>query len=163
MPNPVLPSSFLPVVEGYSFGAPGGVKRTEVAGGTSRYALQWDRGVQEFRVTMVMNPDKFVIWNLFFLRIIKKGAISFEMQLDSGFGVSTHLCSILPGTYNANLVNGSFYSVTFAIEAESTAFSFTEEEVQIIIDLYNEYGDQYDDLLLRIAKYANEDTLVLQL
>ena len=162
MTNPVLPSSFLPVVEGYGFNAPGGVRRTEVAGGMSRYAMQWDRGVQEFRITMVMNPDKFSIWNLFFLRIIKKGAISFEMQLDSGFGVGTHVCNILPGSYNANLVNGSFYSVTFSVEAESTAWQFSEQEAQTMLDLYSLYGDKYDDILIRIAKFANEDTLVLQ-
>lgn len=163
MPNPVLPSSFLPVVEGYGFNAPGGVRRTEVAGGMSRYALQWDRGVQEFRITMVMNPDKFTIWNLFFLRVIKKGAISFDMQLDSGFGVSTHVCNIIPGTYNANLVNGSFYSITFSIEAESQAFDFTETDVQLYMDLYSIYGTKYDDLIKRIDTFANQDTLVFQL
>lgn len=163
MTNPVLPSSFLPVVEGYSFGSPGGVHRTEVAGGMSRYALQWDRGVQEFRITMVMNPDKFAIWNLFFLRVIKKGAVSFEMQLDSGFGVGTHVCNIIPGTYNANLVNGTFYSITFSIEAESSAFNFSDDEAQSMLDLYNLYGDKYDDILKRIAQFANEDTLVFQL
>lgn len=162
MPNPVLPSSFLPVVEGYGFNGPGGVRRTEVQGGMSRYAMQWDRGTQEFRITMVMNPDKFLVWNLFFLRVIKKGAISFDMQLDSGFGVSTHTCNILPGTYNANLVGGSFYSITFSVEAESKAYEFSESEAQSMLDLYNLYGSKYGDILIRIAKFANEDTLVLQ-
>lgn len=163
MTNPVLPSSFLPVVEGYSFNSPGGVRRTEVSGGMSRYALQWDRGVQEFKVTMVMDTYKFSIWNLFFLRIIKKGSISFEMQLDSGFGTETHVCNIIPGTYNANLVNGTFYSVTFSIEAESAAYKFTDEEVESMIDVYFSYGDLQDALLKRIALFANSDTLVLQL
>lgn len=161
MPNPVLPASFLPIVEGYSFSSPQGVYRTEVQGGMSRYALQYDRGTQEFKVTMIMNPDKFALWNLFFLRIIKKGSISFEMQLDSGFGVSPHTCNILPGTYNANLVNGTFYSITFSVEAESKAFDYQMEDVNSIMDLYSIYGEDYDKVLLRIAKFANEDTLVL--
>lgn len=162
MPNPVLPASFLPVVEGYSFNSPQGVQRTEVQGGMPRYAMQYDRGVQEFRITMVMKPEKFSIWNLFFLRVIKKGSISFDMQLDSGFGVETHSCSILPGTYNANLVNGSFYSISFSVEAESSAYKFSTEDAQTMLDLYSLYGDNYDDVLARIAKFANEDTLVLQ-
>ena len=162
MPNPVLPASFLPVVEGYSFNSPQGVQRTEVQGGMPRYAMQYDRGVQEFRITMVMKPEKFSIWNLFFLRVIKKGSISFDMQLDSGFGVEAHSCSILPGTYNANLVNGSFYSVSFSVEAESSAYKFSMEDAQTMLDLYALYGDNYDDVLARIAKFANEDTLVLQ-
>lgn len=161
MSNPVLPSSFLPVVEGYSFNSPGGVRRTEVHGGMSRYAMQYDRGVQEFKITMVMNPDKFVIWNLFYLRIIKKGSISFEMQLDSGFGVATHVCNILPGSYNANLVNGSFYSITFSVEAESKAFDYEIEDVETIMDLYELYGTEYDNLIYRLAAFANKDTLVL--
>lgn len=161
MPNPVLPSSFLPVVEGYGFNSPGGVRRTEVAGGMSRYAMQWSRGVQEFKITMLMNPDKFSIWNLFFLRVIKKGSISFEMQLDSGFGVSAHTCNIIPGTYNANLIGGTFYSITFSVEAESSAFDFSDMEVTSAMDLYSIYGDSYDDFLKRLAVFANEDTLVL--
>jgi hypothetical protein len=161
MTNPVLPASFLPIVEGYSFNAPQGVYRTEVQGGMSRYAMQYDRGPQEFKVTMIMNPDKFAIWNLFFLRVIKKGSISFDMQLDSGFGVSTHTCNILPGTYNANLVNGTFYSITFSVEAESKAFDYEMEDVNSIMDLYSIYGESYDDVILRIAQFANEDTLVL--
>lgn len=163
MPNPVLPSSFLPVVEGYGFNGPGGVRRTEVQGGMSRYAMQWDRGTQEFRITMVMNPDKFSVWNLFFLRVIKKGAVSFDMQLDSGFGVSTHTCNILPGTYNANLVNGSFYSITFSVEAESKAWQFSDTEAESIVDIYGLYGDSGSDVLLRIATFANQDTLVFDL
>lgn len=161
MPNPVLPASFLPIVEGYSFNSPQGVYRTEVQGGMARYAMQYDRGTQEFKVTMIMNPDKFIIWNLFFLRVIKKGSISFEMQLDSGFGVSPHTCNILPGTYNANLVNGTFYSITFSVEAESKAFDYEMESVNSIVDLYSVYGESCDGVILRIAKFANEDTLVL--
>lgn len=161
MPNPVLPASFLPVVEGYGFNSPGGVQRTEVIGGMPRYAMQYDRGVQEFKITMVMKPDRFSIWNLFFLRVIKKGSISFDMQLDSGFGVETHTCNILPGSYNANLVNGSFYSISFSVEAESSAYKFSTEEAQLMLDLYALYGDNYDDVLNRLAKFANEDTLVL--
>jgi hypothetical protein len=161
MTNPVLPASFLPIVEGYSFNAPQGVYRTEVQGGMARYAMQYDRGTQEFKVTMIMNPDKFLIWNLFFLRVIKKGSISFDMQLDSGFGVSTHTCNIVPGTYNANLVNGTFYSITFSVEAESQAFSYSTEDVNLIMSLYTTSGASYNELLIRIAKFANEDTLVL--
>lgn len=162
MTNPILPASFLPIVEGYSFGSPGGVRKTEVAGGMSRYAMQYDRGVQEFKVTMVMTPDKFSIWNLFFLRVIKKGSISFEMQLDSGFGVDTHLCNILPGSYNANLVNGAFYSITFSIEAESQAFQFSDEDIQANMDLYSLYEKDYRNILIRIGQFATVDTLVLQ-
>ena len=161
MPNPVLPASFLPIVEGYSFNSPQGVYRTEVQGGMSRYAMQYDRGTQEFKVTMIMNPNKFVIWNLFFLRVIKKGSVSFDMQLDSGFGVSTHTCNIIPGSYNANLVNGAFYSITFSVEAESQAFNFSTEEAEMMMSLYSLYGTGYDDLLIRLGLFANEDTLVL--
>lgn len=163
MPNPVLPASFLPVVEGYSFNSPQGVQRTEVMGGMPRYAMQYDRGVQEFRITMVMNPDKFAIWNLFFLRVIKKGAISFEMQLDSGFGVSPHTCNIVPGSYNANLVGGSFYSITFSVEAESSAYKISESEAQLILALYTLYGDRYDEVILGITRFATIDSLVLDL
>ena len=40
---PTLPSALKPVVDGYSMDDPGGVMRTEVTGGFSRYALDFDR------------------------------------------------------------------------------------------------------------------------
>ncbi|MCC2632116.1 MAG: hypothetical protein K0S48_2 [Ramlibacter sp.] len=158
---PTIPSGFKPLIRDYSIGAPGGVQRTEVAGGMSRYALQWDRGVQQFQVSMVLPPEKFAVWTAFFHHVIKKGAISFGMPLDSGFGLQTHSCNIVPGTYSAARAGGQITTISFVVEAESKAYDMTATEAVTLIDLWNEYEGSTDDLLARIAQFANVDSLVL--
>ena len=161
MANPVMPRGMRPVTEGYSMSAPGGVARTEVAGGLARYGLAWDRGVQPFRVTMILDDTQFSVWVAFFLHVIKKGSIAFEMPLDSGFGAAPHLCNILPDSYNANRTAGGNYSVSFVVEAESAAYQMTSADALTLIAFYNEYGRDSAAMLSRLNQFANLDTMVL--
>ena len=158
---PSLPTGLIPTVAAYSYGGPGGVQRTDVAGGAPRYALQWDRGVQQFNVTLILGSVAFGIWTAFFHHIIKKGALTFDMPLDSGFGTEPHACNIVPGSYTATRTEGVAMIVAFVVEAESKAYDFTAADAQSMIDVYNQYGDGSSLLLARIARFANLDTLVL--
>ena len=56
---PTLPNGFIPTVAAYSHDGPGGVMRTEVSGGTARYALDYDRGLQKFNVTLILDKLQF--------------------------------------------------------------------------------------------------------
>lgn len=161
MTNPVMPRGMRPVTEGYSMSAPGGVARTEVAGGMARYGLAWDRGVQTFRVTMILDDTQFSVWTAFFLHVIKKGSIAFEMPLDSGYGVSEHLCNIVPDSYNANRTAGGNYAVSMVVEAESAAYQMTSTDALALIALHEQYGRDSDALLARLHQFANLDALVL--
>lgn len=161
MPNPVLPSFMKPTVAAYSHGGPGGVMRTEVAGGAPRYALDFERGLQQFQVTMIMDKTQFSVWTLFYMRIIKKGAITFDMPLDSGFGTQTHACNILPDSYQASRTGGIAMAVSFVVEAESKAYDWTDADAQDLFTLYALYGRDTDNVLARINQFANVDTLVL--
>ncbi len=161
MTNPVMPRGMRPVTEGYGMSAPGGVARNEVAGGMARYGLVWDRGVQPFRVTMILDGTEFSVWVTFFLHVIKKGSIAFEMPLDSGYGVAPHLCNIVPDSYNANRTAGGNYSVSFVVEAESAAYQMSNADALALIAFHDEYGRDSDDMLSRLHQFANLDTLVL--
>lgn len=158
---PTIPSGFKPIVQGYSIGAPGGVEHTAVAGGMPRSAMLWDRGVQAFQVSMLMTPEKFSVWTAFFHHIIRKGALSFTMPLDSGFGLQDHDCLMVPGSYSAARVNGQITSVSFSVLAESRAYDLTAADAQAMVDVWNQYEGMSDELLARIARFANEDTLAL--
>ncbi len=153
----------LPIVAAYSHGGPGGVMRTEVAGGAPRYALDYGRGLQQFQVTLILDKTKFSVWTAFFHHIIKKGAITFDMPLDSGFGTELHACNIMPGSYQASRTGGIAMAVSFVVEAESKAYDMTAADAQALIDVYNIYGTDTDELLVRINKFANFDSLVLQI
>lgn len=162
MPNPVIPRGIVPVIQGYTYGDPGGVKRTAVAGGSPRYALDYDRGAQQFQVSMVMKPDKFSIWTVFYHHLIKKGAISFEMELDSGQGCQPHVCNIVPGSYSAARTSLNIWTVGFTVEAESRVYDLTEDDAAGLVELWNEVGAPLDSLLARLARFALVDTTVLE-
>lgn len=162
MAVPRIPNGFKPVIQGYGIGAPDGVMHTAVAGGMPRSAIEWDRGKQAFQVTMVMLPEKFLVWSVFFHHLIKNGAYTFTMPLDSGLGMQDHDVLMVPGSYSAARAGGQVTSVSFVVLAESGIYDISAEDAEAIVDLWNGYDEGYDDLLARIAQFANVDTLVLE-
>lgn len=162
MPNPRIPNGFKPLIDEYSGGAPTGVFNTAVAGGLPRAGLMWDRGPRQYSVAMVLSPEKFSVWSVFLARIIDGGAISFDMPLDSGEGMADHLCTMVAGSYNERRAERSVFTrISFVVQAEPKAYEYTKEEAQDLMDLWNLEGEGADDLLRRIAKFATEDTDVL--
>lgn len=156
-----LPAGFVPTVASYSVQGAGGAMRGGIAGGVSAYALDYDRGLEQFSVTLMLEPARFAIWSVWYHRLIKKGALAFAMALDSGFGTAPHLCSILPDSYSAVRTGGRAMAVSFVVEAENMAYGFTQEEVDALIGLYTEFGMEAAALLARIARFATVDTNVL--
>lgn len=162
MPTPRIPSRLKPVIQGYSIGAPDGVRMTDVAGGLPRVALEWDRGRQPFQATMIMSPEKFSVWSVFFYRVIKKGSIAFIVPLDDGFGMADHLCVMAPGSYSAARIQGATqWTVSFTLLAEVGAYLITDDDVDSLITLWESEGEELDALLARIAEFATSDLLVL--
>ena len=161
MTNPVLPPEFKPVVSGYSISDPGGVLRTDVAGGAARYGLDWDRGMQQFSVTLILDQMQFSVWSAFYHHIIKKGALSFDMRIDSGFGVSPHSVNIVPGSYSAARTSGIMMVVSFMAEAENQVYDMTATDAAKMVAVYGQYGRETQATLDRIARFANVETNVL--
>jgi hypothetical protein len=158
---PTLPNGMIPIAGPYSSDDPGGVMRTDVAGGAARYGLDWDRGRQRYTVTLILDSAEFSVWNAFYWHIIKKGAITFDMPLDSGFGVTAHAVNIMPGSYAMTRESDVLIVVSFIVEAENKVYEFTPLDAQNMIDLHNEYGGQFGKTLARIEQFALYDTQVL--
>ena len=162
MTTPVLPRDLYPVTSpsGYSYASAQGVHMTQVEGGFNRYATDFDRGTRVFNVALACTAGHLRVWELFYLRIIKKGALSFEMPLDSGTGLEQHVVNIIPNSVNTAATDGNNFVVTFQVEAESKIYDFTEEGAAAIIAIWNAGGD-VGELLDRLALFTLEDTLVL--
>lgn len=158
-----IPRSLRVIASGYSIGDPGGVKRTAVAAGMPRYAMEYDRGAQQFRISLPLDSGQFAIWNIFYLRAIGKGAIAFEMDLDSGQGVLPHACNIVPGSYTADKVGGGRWVVSFMVEAESTVYEFDADGAAEALELWDALGPDLDNILGRLAQFVLIDTRVLDL
>jgi hypothetical protein len=158
---PTMPNGIKPVVAGYQFDEPGGVQRTDVAGGMPRYALDWDRGTQRFQVTLILDAQQFSVWEAFYHWTTRKGSITFDMPLDSGFGVSLHPVNIVPGSYSAARTGGIMWVVNFVAETENQVYAMSAADADAMIDFYNLFGVYSDALLARIARFATVDTLVL--
>ena len=159
---PTLPNGFMPVVSGYRFDEPGGVMRTEVAGGAARYAMEWDRGLQRFQVTLFLDETQTAVWTMFYHLQISKGAIAFTMPIDAGLGTSPHLVNIVPGSYNASRSDGMMTTIQFVAEAENEVYAISPADGAAYIAFYNQYGSDSKATADRIAQFANQDTLVLQ-
>lgn len=162
MTTPVLPRDLYPVTSpsGYSYASAQGVSATQVEGGFNRYALDFDRGTRLFNVALACTAGHLQVWELFYLRIIKKGALAFEMPLDSGTGLEQHIVNIIPNSVNTTETDGNNFVVTFQVEAEPKIYDFTEEGVAAIIAIWNAGGD-VGELIDRLAEFTLEDTLVL--
>ena len=159
---PTLPRDLYPVTSpsGYSHNAAGGVSRTQVEGGFNRYALDFDRGVQQFNVALACTAGHYQIWTLFFYNIIKKGALSFDMPLDSGSGLQTHTVNIIPNSVSVNETDGNNFVVTFQVEAESSAYLFDTDATETILSIW-EAGEDVGELFDAIAYFVLTGTLVL--
>ncbi|MDY0748500.1 hypothetical protein SNE35_28630 [Paucibacter sp. R3-3] len=161
MTTPSMPRGMRPLVAGYGFGAPGGAMATQVAGGSSRYGLEFDRGTQRLTVTLLLDRVQFSVWTAFHLQVIKKGTISFLMPLDTGFGDALHLVNIVPETYSVTRVDALTASVAFSVETESQAYLLDEDEAQSLVDMYEIYTSDLQPMFRRLAIFANSDTNVL--
>ena len=159
---PTLPRDLYPVTSpsGYSHNAAGGVSRTQVEGGFNRYALDFDRGVQQFNVALACTAGHYQIWTLFFYNIIKKGALSFDMPLDSGSGLQTHSVNIIPNSVSVNETDGNNFVVTFQVDAESSAYDFDTDATDTILAIW-EAGEDVGELFDAIAYFVLTETLVL--
>ncbi|MEC5213322.1 hypothetical protein RCH06_001868 [Polaromonas sp. CG_9.5] len=156
-----LPAGFTPTVAAYSVEGAGGAVRDGIAGGVAAYALDYDRGLEKFSVTLMLTPDEFAVWTVWYHRLVGKGARSFTMPLDSGFGTAPHLCNIVPGSYSAARTGGRAMAVSFVVEAENMAYGMTDAEVDALISIYTVLGPDADALLARLERFATLDTLVL--
>ena len=158
-----MPAGFAPTVAGYGFGGPGGVLRDDVAGGATGQAMEWGRGPQQFSCTLILTPEKFAIWTVWFHRLINKGARTFSMRLDSGFGTDDHDATIIPGSYSTTRTGGIATVVSFLVEAESKVYEFSAEVAQMMIDLFTAAGPGGSLLLVqRIAQFATVDSNALE-
>lgn len=159
---PTMPNGLYPVSSpgSYSHGGPGGVSRTEAEGGFPRYAQSFQRGPQRFSVTIPATEDEYGIWVLFFTHILKNGTLTFDMPLQSGFGLQQHSGNIIPDTHQITETDGHNYVISFQFEAESKAFEYDPDTAALIIDYYNN-GEDLGALLDRLAIFANQDVLVL--
>lgn len=156
-----MPDGLSPMLESYGLEDAGGVLRSEVDGGTASYALQYARGLPRFACQLLLTADQFATWSVWFHRLIAKGAYTFDMPLDSGFGMQTHAANIVPDSYSATRTGGIHTLVSFAVEAEPKAYDLSTADAQSLVDFYNLYGTGTSELLARIATFALVDSLVL--
>lgn len=162
MTTPVLPRDLYPVTSpsGYSYASAQGVHMTQVEGGFNRYAMDFDRGTRIYNVALACTAGHLQVWELFYLRIIKKGVLAFEMPLDSGTGLEQHIVNIIPNSVNTTETDGNNFVVTFQVETESKIYDFTDDGVDAMLVIWETSGD-VGDFLDRLALFTLEETLVL--
>jgi hypothetical protein len=158
-----LPNGLEPMLESYGIGDPGGTMASDVAGGVGAYALDYARGLQRFACQLLLTAEQYAAWTVWFHRLVGKGSYTFDMPLDSGFGVQTHAANIVPGSVSATRSGGLLTLLSFAVDAEPKAYDMTPAQAQSLIDLYAIYTTDTDTLLAALARFALVDSLALDL
>lgn len=160
MSLPKIPTGLCVAANPYSYGGPTGGRRSEVAGGRGRYALNYYGGTSQFAVTFILTPDQQRVWTMFYTRRIALGTLPFEMELDSGLGILPHECNILPDSYQVSK-NQTVWAVSFNVEARSTAYDLDPCIVDLEIDYWDCTGEPLCPMLERLDIFANSDVLIL--
>jgi len=150
-----FPTLLKPVVsQGYSFGAANNVLIQPVAGGLPLMILDYKTAAVAFDVSLILTPLRMQVWQDFYYSTIASGTASFNMNLDSGNGIESHVCKINPETVNHNSDNTQFYIVTFTVIAEKTPAQ-DEPFGGVLAELFDIYGDDVPAFLGVISEYSN--------
>lgn len=160
MSLPKIPAGICVAAQSYGFSGPTGARRSDVAGGRGRYGLNYYGGTSQFAVTLILTPDQLYAWTLFYQRRIALGTLPFEMELDSGLGILPHECNILPDSYQASK-NQTLWSVSFNMEAKSSAYELDQTVSDLELDYYDSTGQFLGPMLDRLTIFANSDVLIL--
>lgn len=160
MSLPKIPAGLCVAAQGYGFGGPTGGRRTEVAAGRGRYALNYYGGTSQFAVTLVLTEAQMRVWSLFYHRKIALGTLPFELDLDSGLGIQPHECNILPDSYQSTL-NQTVWVVSFNIEAQASAYQYDQDAADLEIEYWDQTGQPLGPMLDRLTIFANSDVLIL--
>lgn len=126
-----LPFEALPSTD-YSFNLPRSQTKLDTQGGISRYSLNYDKGSQKHTINLEVSLDKLKLWMEFYRFTIKKGALSFIMNLDTGTGVTAHEVTLCAETMKIDRY--SFHAkITFEAYVKSKIWDKTDEEVNTLL------------------------------
>jgi hypothetical protein len=94
-----FPSDIIPTVtQGYSFGAADNVISQPVAGGLPLSMLDYRTAAVPISVGFVCDAAKLLTFQTFYYSTINSGADAFNMELDTGRGIETHVVKIAPSS-----------------------------------------------------------------
>jgi len=151
-----FPTLLKPVVsQGYSFGTAGNVLIQPVAGGLPLMILDYKTAMVAFDVSLILTPLRMQVWQDFYYSNIASGSATFNMNLDSGNGIESHVCKINPDTVNHNSDNTEYYIVTFTVMAEKTPAQ-DEPFGGNLAALFDVYGDDLPEFLGIVEAYSND-------
>lgn len=134
------PSAIKPLTsKNYSTSRGGNVMSSAVDGGLPRFGLYKTLESPIFSLKFSLNNLQYQVLLSFYDAVINHGTNSFNMQLDSGNGIETHQCNIVPNTWAVSRpVDGTWY-LACSVIAETTSSQLSNDTS--LFDLYAVYGD----------------------
>ena len=154
MPLPKL--QLRPDAQGYSVQDGEDVLMIELDGGAGRYIR--DKWGSTFRVsaTWTLFPIQHEYLRAFYNTTIKKGSLPFlcDLIIDDPFPVE-HVCRIIPKTMNLGSQQGLTYISSCTLEVEQNVVD--DELNEAVVELFNEYGQDYRTIAELLSELINED------
>jgi len=123
-----FPASIKPsLTGGYSFSAPNNVAPQSVAGGVTLQARDYRTGTVTFNISLSLTPDGLQTFQEFYTYTIFSGSGKFNIDLDSGRGVESHVAQIENGSLNFDGSKAPTWHVNFNLVAETTPIQNGDE------------------------------------
>lgn len=116
-----FPSSLKPVISsGYSFSGQSSVIKSPASGGLPLQARDLKFGPVPFNIAINVNPTGLQVFQDFYADDIFSGSGRFNMDLDSGLGVESHVVQIEAGSLSIDGGSAPKWVISFVVLAEST-------------------------------------------
>jgi len=153
------PSRLKPVVNnGYNFNAPNNILQIDTLGGAPLQVLDYKYGPVEISISIVGGRLEKMVFTDFYYGQINSGADKFTFEeLDTGLGLESHICQIVPGSLQFNLQGDPICIISMTIRAEKTPAQDAPFD-GALADLYDAYGEDLVDVLVALDVFSN-DTL----
>jgi hypothetical protein len=151
------PSRLKPIVnQGYTFNAPNNVLTIDTLGGAPLQVLDYKYGPVEISISIVGGRLEKMVFSDFYFGKINSGADKFIFEeLDTGLGLESHICQIVPGSLQFNMAGDPITIISMTIRAEKTPAQDAPFEGNLV-DLYDYYGDDMVPLLESLGVFSTE-------
>ena len=116
-----FPSTLKPsVTQGYSFGDPRNVLTQNVQGGPPLMMLDYATGPTPFNIGLVLNAAELQVFQEFYVNDINNGALKFNMNLDDGLGIASHVVVIDSSSLNIDGSRAPIWTASFTVSIDNS-------------------------------------------
>lgn len=147
-----------PTYSGYSTKDANNIVQSKVGGGMPRTQLDLVGGVSVVNLRFVLSPWQYQYWMAFYYKEIQSGSLPFNIDLDIDGYNNTYEVMIVENSIGKNQAYVRGMEVNFQVFAKPI---IDNDYMEGVLELYEAYGVDGEDVLNALHQFANIDSNVL--